>query len=102
MQYITAPFYINHTGKINLFIPNKNNLQKFTLTKNKKKSNMPHTLHYWDTSLNNFISLKYDQSTDSTQSYSQIPSNALLWFTIPEKITNQRVFFIEDKKIRTY
>ncbi len=31
-----------------------------------------------------------------------IPSNALLWFTIPEKITNQRVFFIEDKKIRTY
>lgn len=102
MQYITAPFYINHTGKINLFIPNKNNSQKITLTKNKKKSNMPHTLHYWDTNLNNFISLKYDQSTDSTQSYSQIPSNALLWFTIPEKITNQRVFFIEDKKIRTY
>lgn len=102
LRYITAPFYISEEGKIHKFIPQKTNKKIFTIDKRKNKLGLEHTLHYWDTDKNGFVALDYTSSTDTTQTYDQIPGNALLWFTIPERIVNQRIFFIENDSIKTY
>lgn len=100
LHYITAPFILKKDGSIHKLIPQKEFSQSFTFDKRKNKLNQKHTLHYWDTNKNGFISLKEKSSTDTTQTYNQIPKNALLWFTIPERIVNQRVFYIENDSIK--
>lgn len=102
LRNITVPFYVSQKGKIRKFIPEIENRQTFTLNKRKKKLDQEHTLHYWDTDKGRFIPLDYVSTTDTTQTYDQIPGNALLWFTIPERIVNQRIFFIENDSIKTY
>lgn len=102
LRYITAPFYISEDGKIHKFIPQKANKKIITMNKRKNKLEQEHTLHYWDTDKSRFVALSYVSSTDTTQTYDQIPGNALLWFTIPERIVNQRIFFIENDSIKTY
>ncbi|UBD77458.1 transglutaminase-like domain-containing protein [Parabacteroides goldsteinii] len=102
LRNITAPFYTDKDGNIRKFIPQKEHKQSFTLNKRKKKLDQEHTLHFWDTEKERFIPLEYASSTDTTQTYDQIPTNALLWFTIPERIVNQRIFFIENDSIKSY
>ena len=102
LRNITVPFYVNKNGKIRKLNPQKEDLHTFTLNKRLKKLDQQHTLHYWDTDKEKFIPLSYVSSTDTTQTYDQIPGNALLWFTIPERIVNQRVFFIENDSIKMY
>ena len=102
LRNITAPFYTDKDGNIRKFIPQKEHKQTFTLNKRKKKLDQKHTLHFWDTEKERFIPLEYVSSTDTTQTYDQIPANALLWFTIPERIVNQRIFFIENDSIKSY
>lgn len=102
LRNITAPFYTDKDGNIRKFIPQKEHKQTFTLNKRKKKLDQEHTLHFWDTEKERFIPLEYASSTDTTQTYDQIPANALLWFTIPERIVNQRIFFIENDSIKSY
>lgn len=102
LRYITAPFYVDLSGKIHKFIPDKTKTQTFTLSKRPQKREKAHTLHYWDTQEERFIPIMYTNCSDSTQTYNQIPKNALLWFTIPERIVNQRVFFIKNDSIVTY
>lgn len=102
LRNITVPFYVSQKGKIRKFIPEIENRQTFTLNKRKRKLDQEHTLHYWDTDKGRFIPLDYVSATDTTQTYDQIPGNALLWFTIPERIVNQRIFFIENDSIKTY
>ena len=84
----------------NLFIPQPD--QKFSYTFDKKKRNRDYTLHYWDVDRKSFVSIPCKSSTDSTQTYEQIPENALYWLTLPERIVNQRMFFIEQDTIRRY
>ena len=102
LQIITAPFYVDKEGKIRKFIPQKENKKIFTLNKQKNKLDLQHTLHYWDTDKELFTPIAYASSTDTTQTYNQIPENALLWFTIPERIVNQRIFFIENDSMKMY
>lgn len=102
LRNITAPFYTDRDGNIHKFIPQKEHMLTFTLNKRKKKLDQVHTLHFWDTEKDRFTPLEYVRSTDTTQTYDQIPENALLWFTIPERIVNQRLFFIENDSIKTY
>lgn len=102
LRYITPPFYVNTKGKIHQFIPQMQHKQACVLEKRKDRTEVNHTLFYWDVTENRFIPLLHEKSTDTTQSYDQIPGNALLWFTIPERIFNQRVFFIENDSIKTY
>lgn len=102
LRNITVPFYVDRDGNIRKFIPQKQYKQTCTLSKRKKKRDQVHTLHYWDTDRHMFIPLDYASETDTTQTYNNIPGNALLWFTIPERIFNQRVFFIENDSIKTY
>ena len=102
LRNITAPFYTDKDGNIRKFIPQKEHKQTFTLNKRKKKLDQEHTLHFWDTEKERFIPLEYASSTDTTQTYDQIPASALLWFTIPERIVNQRIFFIENDSIKSY
>lgn len=102
LRNITTPFYTDKDGNIRKFIPLKEHKQTFTLNKHKKKLNQVHTLYFWDTEKDRFTPLEYVSSTDTTQTYDQIPANALLWFTIPERIVNQRIFFIENDSIKSY
>ena len=101
-RYLTAPFYISKTGAVNKFIPRMNDVKSFTLTKRKNWPNVEHTLSYWDTAKQCFSPLSYTEATESTQIYKQIPANALLHFTIPKRILNQRVFFIENDRLKSY
>lgn len=102
LQNITAPFYVDREGNIRKFIPTKEHKKTFTLNKRKNKLNQEHTLHYWDPDRERFVPLKYISETDTTQTYNQIPENALLWYTIPERIVNQRISFIENDSLKTY
>lgn len=102
LRNITVPFYVDREGNIRKFIPSKEHYQEITLKKREKKRNQPHTLHYWDTDKEMFIPVSYASATDTTQTYDNVPENALLWFTIPERIFNQRILFIENDSIKTY
>lgn len=102
LRIITVPFYVSKDGDIHKFIPQKENQQTFTLIKLKDKLNVKHILHYWDTDKEMFIPIEYINMTDTTQTYNQIPVNALLWFTVPERIPNQRIFFIENDSMKIY
>lgn len=102
LRNITVPFYVDRDGNIRKFIPQKQYKQTFTLNKHKNKRDQMHTLRYWDTDREMFTYLDYASATDTTQTYDNVPKNALLWFTIPERIFNQRVFFIENDSIKTY
>ena len=100
--FITAPFYIDEEGNIRKFIPQKENTQEFTFNKYRKKLDQEHTLHYWEPNKDKFVPLQYISQTDTTQTYDQIPQGALLWYTIPEKIFNQRLLFIKNDSLNTY
>lgn len=100
--FITAPFYIDEEGNIRKFIPPKENTQEFTFNKYRKKLDQEHTLHYWEPNKDKFVPLQYISQTDTTQTYDQIPQGALLWYTIPEKIFNQRLLFIKNDSLNTY
>ncbi|WP_291530358.1 transglutaminase-like domain-containing protein [Bacteroides sp. UBA939] len=102
LRYISDPFYVGAEGKIRSLIPQMQQRQAAVLKKRKDKMEVSHTLFYWDVMEKRFTPLPCKEATDSTQVYDQIPSGALLWFTIPERIYNQRIFFIENDSIREY
>lgn len=102
LRYITAPFHVNETGVIHPLIPNTQQRQTCVLQKQKNRENVNHTLFYWDVNAKRFMAIACKEATDLTQTYNQIPANALLWFTVPEHVLNQRVFFIENDKIKIY
>lgn len=102
LRNITVPFYVDNDGFIHKFITHTKHRQTFILNKYKNKSGQEHTLQYWDTDNEKFVPLEYNSETDTTQTYNQIPENALLWFTIPERIVNQRIFFIENDSMKIY
>lgn len=66
------------------------------------KMDLEHTLHYWEPDKNRFVPLQYANETDTTQTYDRIPREALLWYTIPERIVNQRLLFIENDSLKRY
>ena len=100
LRYITAPFYVNVQGEIHKFIPQLQHRKMCVLEK--RKADINHTLFYWDIVEKRFIPISFTESTDTTQIYDQVPDNALLWFTIPERIFNQRIFYIKNDSIKTY
>ena len=102
LRFITAPFYVDIQGETHKFIPDATKSDKITLEKRKNKTEQLHTLMYWDTDEKNFVSVPYSKTTDSIQSYNQVPQNALLWFGIPDRIVNQRVFFVQNDSVRWY
>lgn len=102
LRYITDPFYVSPSGEIHKFTPRIQQHKTLILAKLKGKSTMPHTLHYWDVNRKYFVPLKSIESTDTTQTCNCIPDNALLWFTIPERIVNQRIFFLRNDSIKEY
>ncbi len=102
LRFITDPFYVDNFGKIHMFTPSMLEKKPLTLAKRKGKEKLVHTLFYWDVNKRVFTRLQYEQSSDSTQFYREVPTNALFWFTIPERIVNQRVFFIENDSIKKY
>lgn len=102
LRYISTPFYVSTKGEIHPFIPQMQQMQTAILEKRRGKTKVNHTLFYWDVIENRFIPLSYGETTDTTQVYNQIPKNALLWFTIPERIFNQRIFFIENDSVKKY
>lgn len=102
LRFITAPFYVDREGYTRKFIPQKEYMQTFTFDKRKNKLNQEHRLHYWEPDKNRFVPLQYASETDTTQTYDCIPRNALLWYTIPERIANQRLLFIENDSLKRY
>ncbi len=101
LHRITVPFYVNHEGYVNKLIPKKET-HSFTLKKNPDKLYLPNILRYWEPEKEDFIELDYADFTDTTQYYDNIPLNALLWFSVPERMHNQRIFIIEDDSLRYY
>lgn len=101
LRFLTAPFYMDAHGRIRKFIPRPEQMRAFTFPKRKKLLNRPYTLHYWNVETASFSPLEYSSTADSTQSYTNIPENALLWFTVPDRIVNQRVFYLENDSVIT-
>jgi hypothetical protein len=102
LRHITAPFYVSKNGEIHKFIPQLNNREALTITKGPRRRGMPHTLFYWDIYEHGFLPVPYISKTDSTQSFDQVPKNALLWFAVLDRSFNQRVFFVENDTIMRY
>lgn len=102
LRFITVPFYADREGNIRKFIPQKENMQVFTFDKRRNKLDQEHTLHYWEPDKDRFVPLQYASETDTTQTYKQIPRKTLLWYTIPERIVNQRLLFIENDSLKRY
>lgn len=96
LRFLTAPFYIDKQGNIRKFVPNRKKNITYTFLKRQGFLDRLHTLYYWEPEKEDFCPLKYSSFTDTTQTYSRIPANSLLWFTIPDRIVNQRVFYIEN------
>lgn len=102
LRPVTAPFYVDTAGHTKKFIPDSSRFVAYRLPKRPKRLYQPYTLSYWDPETATFVSLPYAETADSSQTYDRIPYNALLYFTIPERILNQRIFFIENNRIRKY
>ncbi len=101
LRFLTAPFHADASGHVRKFIPRTDQTRAFTFPKRKRLLKRPYTLHYWDAESASFSPLEYDSTADSTQSYTNIPENALLWFTVPDRIVNQRVFYLENDSVIT-
>lgn len=101
LRFLTAPFHVDADGHIRKFIPRPERMQAFTFPKRKKQLNRPHTLHYWNVKKASFLPLEYSNTADSTQSYTNIPENALLWFTVPDHILGQQVCYLESDSVVT-
>ena len=101
LRFLTAPFHADAHGHVRKFIPRPDRPQAFTFPKRKRLLKRFYTLHYWDVEAAAFSPLEYSSTADSTQSYTNIPENALLWFTVPDRIVNQRVFFLENDSVIT-
>ncbi len=96
LRFLTAPFLLDGKGKICKFIPDLKQTMTYTAKRRKDFPDRPHTLFYWNPQINDFFPLKYSTCTDTTQTYMEVPANSLLWFTIPDRTLNQRVFFIKN------
>lgn len=99
LKYISAPFFIDSVGNIRKFIPEMNKF--ITQVLEKKKEESPRILHFWNTEKDYFQLIKCDSITsDTTQFYTRIPDNALLWYTTPHRAMGQRVGFLENGKLK--
>ena len=99
LRYVTAPFLVDSSGHIRKFIPDKNKpvTQELWIEKGKTPCN----LHFWDVGKDYFIPISCDSITsDTTQLYTHIPDNALLWYATPHRALGQRVGFIENGKLK--
>ena len=99
LRYITAPFLVDSSGHIRKFIPDKNKLVTQELWIDKGKA--PHNLHFWDVEKEYFVPISCDSITsDTTQLYTRIPDNDLLWYATPHRALGQRVGFIENGQLK--
>ena len=102
LRFITAPFYLDSIGNVRKFIPDMDHPQAYTMKKRSNALNQKHTLYYWNVGEKRFTSVQYASATDTFHVYDRIPGNALLWFTIPERVFNQRIFFLENGEMKRY
>lgn len=101
LRFLTAPFYVDKQGHIRKFIPCPERPSTLTLPKRKDFLDREYTLYYWNPATASFTPLVYACTNDRSQTYTNVPENALLWFTIPDRIVNQRVFYMEDGRVVT-
>lgn len=102
LRFITAPFYVSKEGDTRKFIPDIDNLEKLTLDKRSNRIDVDHMLQYWDTDKKEFVTISPIEISNTTQSYTQVPHNSLLWFGVSERIVNQRVFFVDNGNVMRY
>ena len=102
LRFISSPFYVSTSGETRKFIPDTNKLETLTLDKRKNRIDEEHTLKYWNTTKKEFVTINHSKISDSTQTYTEVPSNSLLWFGVPERIVNQRVFFVDNGNVMRY
>lgn len=102
LRHITDPFYVDPEGIVRKLIPRIHEKHSYTFQKRLQKRNQEYTLYYWNTQEDRFISLEHTEETDSTKSYDNIPGNAMLRFTIPERVYNQRMCLIEKDSLLLY
>lgn len=99
LKYVTAPFLVDSSGHIRKFIPDKNRPVRQELWIEKGKT--PRNLHFWDIEKEYFVFIPSDNMTsDTTQLYTHIPDNALLWYATPHQAFGQRVGFIENGQLK--
>ena len=92
-------FILISAGHIWKFIPDKNKLVTQELWIEKGKT--PRNLHFWDVEKEYFIPVSCDSITsDTTQLYTRIPDNALLWYATSHRALGQRVGFIENGQLK--
>lgn len=99
-QYVSAPFHADRQGKIHMLVPDLENRETATLKR--QKAGTEHTLYYWDTKQNTFVPIPCQSSTDTTQTYNQLPKDALLWLVNPQQKTNQVLCFLQNDSVMHY
>lgn len=106
LRYITNPFYVDREGEILLFDTDTVEKGLLIVENSKDYANIPETLQIWDNRASGFrnFSFTVDSVSNKPYCYYEVPSNALFRATIAadSKYGGERVFFVENNKIRLY
>ena len=78
LRMVGVPFYTDGKGGSFLLDTDTGTRTGYTFTR--KEDEPLRILHYWDKETNGFVRLDCDSYTDTTQTYTNIPKNALLHY----------------------
>ena len=78
LRMVGVPFYTD--GKGGSFLLDTDRGTRISYTFTRKEDEPLRILHYWDKEADDFVRLDCDSYTDSTQTYTNIPKNALIHY----------------------
>lgn len=106
LRYITNPFYVDKEGEITLLSIDTAEKDLLVIENSADYVKIPETLQIWDNTVSGFRNFAFTvDSISNKPDYSyEVPRNALLRATIAadSKFGGERVFFVENNKIRLY
>ena len=94
LHYVSDPVRTDADGSI-LLLPG-DTARRITHTFLKENIGKDYSLGYWDAQEMRFVNLDFEADTDSTQTYTNIPEHALLYYRSDEYAMNNRVGMIDD------
>ena len=94
LHYVSDPVCTREDGSITMLSGDTS--RKITHRFLKEERGKDYTLAYWDSQEMRFVNLDFEADTDSTQTYTNIPEHALLYYRWDEYAMNNRVGMIVD------
>lgn len=93
-RYVSKPVCTYADGTISVLAGDTS--RRITHTFFKEETGKPYSLGYWDSKRKSFVNLPCQTDTDSTQTYINIPDDALLYYRSDEYALNNRVGIIDN------